>query len=71
MLLIFRISWSGSGHQSGAKIIVRHNPTSLPKNLYNLAEAFGLWESEGGATELPQVSEPGQDIALLEERILR
>ena len=45
----------------------------FPKNLYDLAKALGRWESEGGATELPQGPELGQDIALLaaEERILR
>ena len=44
----------------------------FPKNLYDLAKALGRWESEGGATELPQGSEPRQDISLLadEERIL-
>ncbi|MGQ0484333.1 MAG: hypothetical protein ACT4SY_03135 [Hyphomicrobiales bacterium] len=46
---------------------------TVPKNLYDLAKALGRWESEGGAAEPPQVSEPGQDIALhaAEERILR
>ncbi len=45
---------------------------NIPKNLYDLAQALGRWESEGGAA-LPQGSEPGQDIVLLvaEERILR
>ncbi len=45
----------------------------IPKDLYDLARVLGRWESEGGATELPRGSEPGQDSALLtaEERILR
>ena len=45
----------------------------FPKTLYDLAKALGRWESEGGAAEQPQGSEPGQDIALraAEERILR
>ncbi len=45
----------------------------IPKDLYDLARVLGRWESEGGATELPRGSEPGQDNALLtaEERILR
>ena len=44
----------------------------IPTNLYDLAKAIGRWESEGGATELPQGSEPRPDISLLadEERIL-
>lgn len=46
---------------------------NVPKNLNELAKALGRWESEGGAAQSQQGSEPGQDDALqaAEERILR